>query len=111
MTNYTWHADEHKVVCTKDDDSNSPVQPITNAPFAAWENVDDADVEMDQKKLDIDLTILFDFRPRNGHGTGSGFDDNSSLKTMATGTSQLTTVLGSFIDPILLAEADDDEDQ
>jgi len=109
MTNYTWHREENRVVSTADDDIDSLVQPLNNASFAAWENVDDADVEMDQTELNIDLTKLFDFRPRNGHGSGSGFDDNSSLQTMATGTSQLTTVLGSFTDPIMLAEAADDD--
>mmetsp|Transcript_13207 Transcript_13207/g.27689 ORF Transcript_13207/g.27689 Transcript_13207/m.27689 type:complete len:91 (-) Transcript_13207:8-280(-) len=84
MSNYTWHGDEHKVVCTKDNESDSPVQPLTNAPFEAWENVDDADVEINQAKLEIDLTTLFDFRPRDDHGTGSGFDDNSSLKTVSS---------------------------
>jgi len=48
-------------VCTKDDESDSLVQPPTNAPFADWENVDDADVEVNQDKLEIDLTTLFDF--------------------------------------------------
>jgi len=48
MSDYTWHKDEHRVVSLKATDTNSPVQPITNAFFAAWENVDDADVEMDQ---------------------------------------------------------------
>jgi len=105
MTNYKWHKDEHRVVCIAEEDINSPVQPLTNAPFAAWENVDDADVEMNQTELNIDLGKLFDFRPRNGHGTGSGYDDTCSLKTMATGTSQLTTVLGSFTDPILLDDS------
>jgi len=105
MTNYKWHKDEHRVVCIVEDDINSPVQPLTNAPYAAWENVDDADVAMDQTELNIDLTTFFDFRPRNGHGTGSGYDDNASLNTMATGTSQLTTVLGSFTDPILLGDS------
>ena len=81
MSDYTWHQDEHRVVSLKATDTNSPVQPITNAPFAAWENVDDADVEMDQTELAIDLPTLFDFRPRNGHGTGSGYDDNASLNT------------------------------
>ena len=97
------------MVSTTDDDPDSPVQPLNNAPFAAWENVDDADVEIDQIELNIDLTKLFEFRPRNGHGTGSGFDDNCSLQTMATGTTQLTTILGSFTDPVMLEEADDDD--
>uniref|UniRef100_A0A7S4ARZ0 Uncharacterized protein n=2 Tax=Pseudo-nitzschia australis TaxID=44445 RepID=A0A7S4ARZ0_9STRA len=104
MSNYTWHEDEHRLVCTKDDESDSPVQPLTNAPFVAWENVDGDDVEISQ-------TTLFDFRPRDGHGTDSGFNDQNSLATMATNTTQLTTILGSFTDPILLAEQDQDDDE
>ena len=71
--------------------------------------MDDADVDLDQTELQLDLPLLFNFCPRIGHGAGSGYDDSCSLKTMATGTSQLTTVLGSFTDPVLLAE-DEDED-
>ena len=102
MSKFVWHEDEHRVVCLDDEDSLSPVKPPSTAPFADWENVDEADVELSTTKLKIDLPALFNFEPRDGHGTGSGFADSALVKSMVTNTSQLTTVLGSFTDPILL---------
>ena len=47
----------------------------------------------------FDLSTLFNFPPRNGNGSGSGYNDQMSLVTFVTGTSKLTVNIGSFPDP------------
>ena len=101
MSAYTWDEDEQRVVATafSDNESNSPLLPQSPAPLAAWEIVDDDDIEKTQADHKFDLSILLNFAPRDGKGSGSGFDDAGSLYTFATGISQLTAKIGTFTDP------------
>ena len=101
MSAYTWDEDEQRVVTTAflGNDSDSPITAQSPDPLAAWEIVDDDGIEKDQADHKFDLSILFNFAPRDGKGSGSGFDDAGSLKTFATGTSQLTAKIGIFNDP------------
>ena len=48
----------------------------------------------------FDLSTLFNFSPRNGNDSGSGYDDQISLTSFATGTSKLAMNIKSFEDPI-----------
>ena len=104
MSAYTWDEDYLRVVSleSSDEDSDSLLLARSTAPLAAWETVDD-DIVKDQADHKFDLSILFDFVPRDGKGAGSGFDDAGSLNTFATGTSQLTQNLG-FLAPLPLQD-------
>ena len=101
MSTYTWDEDEQRVMTTafSDNESDSPITAQSPAPLAAWEIVDDDGIEKDQADHKFDLSILFNFAPRDGKGSGSGFDDAGSRNTFATGTSQLTEKIGTFNDP------------
>ena len=102
MSSFSWDEDEQRVVSMdcSDDDSDSPSSENTSKPLAAWETVDDNEVDKDQAAHTFDLSTLFNFAPRNGKGSGSGYDDQMLLTTFATGTSKLTMNIGSFQDPI-----------
>ena len=82
-----------------DNDSDSPMTAQARAPLAAWKIDDDDNIEKDQTDHKFDLSILFNFAPRDGKGYGSGFDDDCSLNIFATGTSQLTAKIGTFNEP------------
>ena len=92
MSAYIWDEDDLRVVnvAESDDESDSPLPGQTRAPLAAWETVDEDDIEKDQADHKFDLPTLFNLSPRDGKGAGSGFDDTGSLTTFATGTSHLT---------------------
>jgi len=61
--------------------------------LADWEEVDSLNVPTDiQDAIAIDLSLLFNSEPR----TEGGFDDNQSLATMKTGTSNATGMALGF---------------
>ena len=93
MSSYIWGEDEQKVVFMEcsDVDSDSPSINPKPDPLAAWETLDEDDIEKDQADHTFNLSTLFNFAPRNGNGLGSGYDDQASLDTFATGISQLST--------------------
>ena len=89
MSAYTWDEDEQRVVsiASSDNDSDSPIPAQSPAPLAALETVDDDNIEKDHADHKFDLSILFNFAPRDRKGSGSGFDDADFLNIFATGTS------------------------
>ena len=61
------------------------------------------------------MSTLFNFEPKDENGSSSGYDDQMSLATFATGTPKLTMNIGSFQDPIFqdneeVVVEDDDTD-
>ena len=90
MLAYTWDEDDLRVVtlADSDDGSDSPRTAQSLAPLAAWETVDEEDIEKDQADNKFDLSTLFNLAPRDGKGADSDFNDAGSLNTFATGTSQ-----------------------
>ena len=103
MFSFFWDEDEQRVVSTEgsDDESDSPSPDEPTKPLAAWETVNEDEVEKSQAAHTFDLSTLFNFSPRNGNCSGSGYDDQISFTAFATGTSKLTVNIGSFQDPIL----------
>ena len=101
MAAHRWDEDELQVVPVddSDDDSDSPLATQPSAPLAAWETVDEQDIDTEQADHKFDLPTLFNLAPRDGKGSGSGYDDTGSLTTFATGCSQLTKHLGTFENP------------
>ena len=83
-----------------DDESGSPSPDEPTKPLASWETVDEDEVKKSQAAHIFDLSTLFNFAPRNGNGAGSGYGDQISFTTFATGTSKLTVNICSFQDPI-----------
>ena len=61
--------------------------------------MDEDEIEKDQADHKFDLSTLFNFAPRNGNGSGLGYDDQASLDTFAMGASQLTSNIGTFASP------------
>ena len=58
--------------------------------LADWEEVDSLNVPaVPTESIMMDLSLLFNMAPRSG---GTGFDDNASLSTMKTGTSNATQI-------------------
>ena len=105
MSSFSWDEDEQRVVSTEDSDDGSD-SPSTDEPtqsLAVWETVDEDEVEKAQAAHTFDLSTLFKLAPRNENGSGSGYDDQISLTSFATGTSKLTMNIGSFQDPIFEA--------
>ena len=102
MSSFSWDEDEQRVVSMdgSGDDSNSPPSENTSKPLAAWETMDDDEVDKAQAAHTFNLSTLFHFAPRNGNGSGSGYDSQISLTSFATGTPKLTMNIESFQDPI-----------
>ena len=102
MSSNLWNEDEQRVVSMECSDADSDFPSITpkTDPLAAWETVDEDGIEKDQVNHKFDLSNLFNFALKNGNGSGSGYDDQASLDIFATGTSQLTTNIGTFNAPI-----------
>ena len=88
MSPVSWDEDEQQVVSMEgsDDDSDSPSSENSSKPLAAWETVDDNEVDKAQAAHTFNLSTLFHFAPRNGNGSGSGYYDQYSLTSFATGT-------------------------
>ena len=115
MSSFSWDEGEQRVVSTdgSDDESESPSNVAPAVSLVAWETVDDDESEKNQEDHTFDLSALFNFAPRNGNGSGSGYDDQVSLTTFATDTSKLTMNIGPFQDPIFQANEEvvvDDDD-
>ena len=102
MSSFSWDEDAQRVVSMdgSNDDSDSPPSENTSKPLVAWKTVDDDKVDKAQAVHTFDLSILFNFAPRNGSGSGSDYDDQISLATFATSTSKLTMNIGSFQESI-----------
>ena len=101
MSSFSWDEDGQRVVSMEgyDDDSDPPSSCTTSKPLSAWETVDNDEVDKAQAAHTFDLSTLFNFVPRDGKGSGSGYDDQMSLATFATGTSKLTMNIDSFQEP------------
>ena len=109
MSSFSWDEDAQKVVSMdgSEDDSDFPSPENNSKPLAAWETVDDNEVNKSQAAHTFDLSILYNFAPRNGNGSRSGYDDQISLTSFATGISKLTMNIGSFQDPIFQYNEED----
>ena len=109
MSSFSWDENAQRVVSMdgSKNDSDSPSSENTSKPLAAWETVDDDEADKSQAAHTIDLSTLFNFAPRNGNSSGSGYDDQILLTSFATGTSKLTMNIGSFQDPIFQENEDD----
>ena len=66
-------------IADSDDESDSPLTAQSLAPLAAWETVDEDDIEKDQADHKFDLSILFNFASRGRIGSGSGIDDAENI--------------------------------
>ena len=77
MSSFYWDEDEQRVVSMEgsDDDSDPPSSENSSKPLAAWETVNDDEVDKAQAAHTFDLSTLFNFTPRDGNGSGSGYDD------------------------------------
>ena len=70
------------------DEDNLLASLYGNDVLADWEEVDSLNVPEDPtSSVALDLSLLFNMAPRAG---GEGFDENASLNTMKTGTSNAT---------------------
>ena len=65
-----------------EDDSDSPSSENTSKPLAAWETADNDEVDKAQAANTFDLSTLFNFSPRKGNGSGSGYDDQISQQQL-----------------------------
>ena len=81
-----------------DNNNDSPITAQSTACLAAWETVDEEDIEKYQADHKFDLSTLFNFAPRDRKDSGSGFDDAGSLNTFANGFSQPTKTIGTSTD-------------
>ena len=102
MSSFSWDENEHRVVSTdgSDDESESPSNEAPAVTLAAWETLDDDEIEKNQEDHTFALSTLFNFVLRNRNDSGSGYDDQVSLTSFATGTSKLIVNIGSFHDSI-----------
>ena len=70
-----------------------------------WEEVASLDVPVDPSAVTMDLSLLFNMAPRCEGG--EGFDDNASMNTMKTGTSNATGVAAAARPDVIDVSEDD----
>ena len=70
-----------------------------------WEEVASLDVPVDPSAVTMDLSLLFNMAPRCEGG--EGFDDNASMNTMKTGTSNATGAAAAACPDVIDVSEDD----
>jgi hypothetical protein len=85
---FHWDPVKHCLVQTGRDHDDLMGGLYSRETFSDWEQVDSLNLpDAPSDHVAIDISLLFDLSPRCG---GEGYDENASLATMKTGTSNAT---------------------